>query len=251
MKNLIKYISKKLFPPENTDRQYQYQKVYFRVARFLALAGIRMPFRNDPREYWRSRNSGEKHGPEHYVQEDASTYVMFEELLKALPPEASFLEIGCNAGRNLNYLYKLGYRELAGVEINATAIHETLKNTFTELYQTATFYVGNAAEEIKKIPDNRYDVVFSIAVLEHILPEDKRLFYDMVRVSKKYIAVITGENRLYDFGRLFEDLGCKTVLFKLFYGEGNNFNLPSDKYDHKKYFFNETFLRIFIKNNAR
>ena len=184
------------------------------------------------------------------MQEDNTTYVLFEDILKVVGRDASFLEIGCNAGRNLNYLYKLGYRNLAGIEINELSVNETLREHFPELYKIGRFYLGNAAHEIKKIPDDSYDVTFSIAVLEHIPSEDKGLFFDMARVTKRYIAVITGENsRLYphNYDKLFEKYGYKKVLFRLFYGEGNMCEFPHELYDEKNHFFYSMFLRIYVK----
>jgi SAM-dependent methyltransferase len=230
---------------------FGYSKLYFFLSRFLTMRGYNIPFRKDHRKYWQTRNTGDDHGPQRYTEEDHSTYVLFADLLRVLGKDASFLEVGCNAGRNLNFLLNAGYRNLAGIEINETSINETLRCHFPQLYDTALFYIGNAADEIKKIEDNRYDVVFSIAVLEHIPPEDMSLFRDMVRVSKKYIAVITGENSKvypYDFHKVFERAGCKTVQFRLFYGENHNFELPKQPYIEKDHLFDAMFLRIFIKN---
>jgi SAM-dependent methyltransferase len=227
------------------------QKWAFSLSRFLAMRGSALPSNKDHRKYWETRNIGDDHGPEKYTNEDNSTYIMFEDLLKVLNENASFLEIGCNAGRNLNYLLNKGFTDLAGIEINETSIHKTLKEHFPKLYEVGQFYVGNAADEIRKIQDERYEVVFSIAVLEHIPPRDIRLFSDMVRVSKKYIAIITGENSRvypYNFEKLFEKLGCKAVSFKLFYGDPHNFQLPREAYNEKVHFYGSMFLRIFVKS---
>jgi SAM-dependent methyltransferase len=236
---------------EKVMGNYTLRKMVFRLTRFAAMNGLPIPFKKDPSKYWETRHTGEKHGPENYVKEDNSTYVTFDGLLGAIDKDASFLEIGCNAGRNLNYLYRLGYRDLTGVEINAQSVHETLRETFPALYEAGSWHIGNAADEIRGMPDKRYDVVFSIAVLEHIPPSDMSLFRDMVRVSRKYIAVITGENGLYDFEKLFERCGCKTVLHRIFYGAGHNFEMPRKPYDERQHFFETMFLRVFIKNDAQ
>lgn len=216
----------------------------------LGLAGISAPWKPDEAEYWRSRNPGDKHGPENYIQEDNSTYVMFEDLLKVLKTDSSFLEIGCNAGRNLNYLLKQGYTDLAGIEINDASVNVVLKEHFPDLYRQGTFFIGNALDEIRKVPDARYDVVFSIGVLEHIPYEDKALFNEIARVSKHYIAIITGaKSRLfnYDYEKIFRKVGYTSVIYRLFYGEGHGFHLPTEPYNKIKHAFNSMFLRIFIK----
>lgn len=236
-------------------KSHMINKIEYKLSRLFGSVGISPPWKTiDSRKYWLSRGMGDAHGPETYVQEDNTTYVLFEDILKVVGRDASFLEIGCNAGRNLNYLYKLGHRNLAGIEINEVSINKTLKEKFPDLYRTCRFYIGNAASEIKKIPDDSYDVTFSIAVLEHIPPEDKDLFFDMARVTKGYIAIITGENsKLYphNYDKLFEKFGYKKVLFRLFYGEEHICELPKELYEEKKHFFDSMFLRIFVKKKER
>lgn len=248
----LKRLVKKVYGGSSIYDSYIYRHVCFPIARCLAMHGYAYPLMANEREYWSSRQIGHEHGPEKYIKEDIITFTAFSDLLEVVNDDASFLEIGCNAGRHLNYLLEKGYRKLGGIEINEDSISKMMKDVFPELYEIGKFYIGNAAEEIKRIPDNSYDVTFSIAVLEHIHPEDISLFKDMVRVTKKYVAVMTTENSKvgpYDFGKLFENLGCKTILFRLFYGKDHNFHLPCEKYNDKKHFFNSTFLRIFVKTS--
>lgn len=237
---------------EKHDRQviFTIENLYFKFARFIVMRGISNPLSSDNQNYWKTRNIGDRHGPNEYVNEDSTTHLLFDELLKTVDNNASFIDIGCNAGRNLNYLFKKGFTNLAGIEINPASIHVTMKKEFPHLYQTGNFYVGNAAHEIKKIENDKYDIVFSNGVLEHIPPKYMSLFKDMVRVSRRYIVIITSENSRvypYDFEKIFVDLGCKTVLYRLFYGKDHNFSFPKDKYNKNKHFFSSTFLRIFVK----
>ncbi len=248
----LKRIFDRFVDPDRKIRDSKaFQNIEAGASAVAGVAGSSPPWKRDEREYWRSREMGEQHGPENYIQEDNSTYVMFEGLLKALGQEASFLEIGCNAGRNLNYLLKQGYTDLAGIEINDASINVVLKEHFPDLYEKGTFFIGNALDEIKKIPDERYDVVFSIGVFEHIPYEDKALFNEVARVSKQYIAIITSvRSRLfhYNYEKIFRKLGFTTIEYRLFYGENHNFNVPVEPYDAKKHAFDSKFLRIFIKS---
>ena len=248
----LKSLFDKFLDPQRKIRNsHVFKSIDSGVSAVFGWVGVSPPWKPDQREYWRSRNIGDPHGPESYLHEDNSIYVMFGDLLKALGGKASFLEIGCNAGRNLNYLLKQGHTDLAGIEINDASVNVVLKDYFPDLYEKGTFYIGNALDEIKKIPDSRYDVVFSIAVLEHIPYEDRALFTEMARVSKQYIAIITGlKSTLFNhnYERIFRKLGFTTIVYRLFYGENNNFQLPTELYN-KKHTFNSMFLRIFIKNS--
>jgi SAM-dependent methyltransferase len=51
----------------------------------------------------------------------------------------SVLELGCNAGRNLNYLHKAGYSELTGVDINSEAL-ELLRQEHPKLAESASLH---------------------------------------------------------------------------------------------------------------
>jgi SAM-dependent methyltransferase len=229
-----------------------FKNIESKISTAFRIIGVNPPWKPDEAEYWRSRNPGDKHGPENYIQEDNSTYIMFEDLLKVIKADSSFLEIGCNAGRNLNYLLKRGYTDLAGIEINDPSINVVLKEHFPDLYKKGSFFIGNALDEIKKIPDARYDVVFSIGVLEHIPYEEKTLFNEIARVSKQYIAIITGaKSRLfnYDYENIFRKAGYTTIVYRLFYGENHKFQLPVELYNEKKHAFGSMFLRILIKNS--
>ena len=103
----------------------------------------------------------------------------------------SALEIGCNAGRNLNILKSGLNIKVAGIEINQRAL-ELLKTTFP-LIADETFYPGKAQEKIKEIPTGGYDLVFSMAVLMHLHPSTEENFWkNMTRATKH--AIITIEN---------------------------------------------------------
>ena len=48
------------------------------------------------------------------------------EFMPKMEPSASILELGCNVGRNLNYLFTKGFRSLSDIEINKRAIEKRL-----------------------------------------------------------------------------------------------------------------------------
>jgi len=80
-----------------------------------------------------------------------------------LPKDANILDIGCNYG-SLNYnLYKLGYRNIFGIEIDNKAISQG-KIFYPEIAHN--LYVQTSSN----IPfeDNTFDVVLMFDVIEHI-----------------------------------------------------------------------------------
>ncbi|MGE5418067.1 MAG: methyltransferase domain-containing protein [Acidobacteriota bacterium] len=226
----------------------------FKIRRFFAMRGMNAPLLKSglPPDYWQRQQVNSEHGPDKYLEADSITRTVLDEFITNMDRSASFIEIGCNAGRNLNYLYENGFCNLAGMDINETAIKEIMPANFPGLYQCGKFYIGNSAVEIKGIADESYDVVFSIAVLIHIPPDNISLFKDMVRISKRYIVVFTDENINYDFAKVFERLGCQLVYKRLYYGEDSikNMKMPAEPYDEKKHSFDCKCHLVFIKGKG-
>jgi SAM-dependent methyltransferase len=126
------------------------------------------------------------------------------------------LEIGCNAGANLDRLRQLGYSSLSGVEINPHAIAE-LSQAFPELRGSMTVHTGRIEDVLPSIGTGGVDVVFAMAVLHHIHPSSNRVFAEMVRVAAHHVCVIEPEqvSSQYifcrDYSRVFEALGCQQL----------------------------------------
>ena len=81
--------------------------LHFCIARFLAMRGIASPLINSMKGYWEIQDRDTTHTPVTYTKAESSTFAMFKELLEVLDKKALLIEIGCNAGRNLNYLLEL------------------------------------------------------------------------------------------------------------------------------------------------
>jgi len=95
----------------------------------------------------------------------------------------SIFEIGCNAGSNLVALSSEEFRNLAGIDINPKAIAKTEERVYN-----FTGFVGALDEEFHFLKDSGgFDVVFSMAVLMHIHPEDRHIFKKLHEITKKYL----------------------------------------------------------------
>jgi SAM-dependent methyltransferase len=125
------------------------------------------------------------------------------------------LEIGCNAGANLARLSQLEYSNLSGIEIDADSIVE-LRRAFPELAETV-IHQGCIEDVLPSIEADGIDVVFAMAVLQHIHPSSNWVFADMVRVARRHICVIeleqviTHHHFCRDYSRVFEGLGCRQL----------------------------------------
>lgn len=115
-----------------------------------------------------------------------------ETIINMLKPwitsEYSILEVGCNVGRNLNHLYMSGYEKLAGIEINENAV-QRLRRAYPQL-KSANVDVGPAEEVLGHYRSGSFDVVFTMAVLEHIPPSSRTVFSQIARVARRYVLAI-------------------------------------------------------------
>ena len=125
------------------------------------------------------------------------------------------LEIGCNAGANLARLRQLEYLNLSGVEIDTDSIVE-LRRVFPELAETV-IHQGRIEDVLPGIEADGVDVVFTMAVLQHIHPSSNWVFAEMVRVARRHICAIeleqvsTYNHFCRDYSRVFEALGCRQL----------------------------------------
>ena len=131
-------------------------------------------------------------------------------------PNVKIFELGCNIGRNLNYLYNLGYKKLTGVEINSKAI-SLMREYFREMFDNSNIIISTIEDYIKVFDNNEFDLSFTLAVLEHIHPDSDWIFDDMVRISNNIIIIEneTDENeRVFKrkYKDVFEKRGMKEVV---------------------------------------
>lgn len=119
------------------------------------------------------------------------TVVLFT-ILKRLEVDhkAALLELGSGAGRNLEYLYYWGYRNLEAIEFNQTAIDAMRK--FAPVLSKV--YVHPMALEDFDFSSKAYDVIFSVATLLHI-PDIKKIARGVMHSARQYIITMEDEMR--------------------------------------------------------
>lgn len=109
--------------------------------------------------------------------------------------DATILEMGCNVGRNLNFLYEHDFKNLTGVEICKDAI-ELGKKKYEELFQSSTFNIFNerCRDFVNNNNNNKYDVVYTMAVLVHINNPEREIFYEYLKTNVKYAIFVEPKN---------------------------------------------------------
>jgi SAM-dependent methyltransferase len=120
--------------------------------------------------------------------------------------KSNILEIGCNCGRNLNYLFNAGYKNLNGIEINADAF-EKMKEFFPDL--KVNCINGSIEDNILFYKDNEFDIIFTMAVIQHIHTDSNWIFEHISRICKTYLILIEFDTR--DYEKIFSELGFTLI----------------------------------------
>lgn len=172
---------------------------------------------NEIHQYW--QNPDEENKAELYLsEEDKLTSRYLVNLLKSrgISKESRILEIGCNVGRNLNFLYKEGYKNIEGIEISSRAV-ELMREHYPEMAAEIKIFNHPIEEVIKDFGDGNYDLVFTVAVLEHIHYESEWVFNEIVRITSTNIITIEDELGVGDrhftrnYNKVFIPMGLKQV----------------------------------------
>lgn len=160
-------------------------------------------------EYW--KNPSADNVEVDYIDQKERSEVLVDYFKKHVSPNDTIMELGCNVGRNLHYLYEAGYHNLTGIEINRKALELGLR--YYRDMKNFNLICGEIGKELSKLKDNSVDVIFTMAVLEHIHPKEQHIFSNMARIARKYIITCEDEGAIYwrafsyKYKELFEYLG--------------------------------------------
>ena len=187
-KNLFSIISKRL--PPKVVRPLSREKLY---------------------SYWKTPND-RWNSPELYLQGHERSEFLVSIVKRYLNHEDSILEVGCNVGRNMQFLFDAGFRNLSAVEISAKAL-ELMKLKFPIIAKSSHIYNSTIEDWVQSNSSLQFDLIFAMAVLEHIHWESDWVFSSLSKMSKKYLVVIEDEwqvsNRHFprNYKDIFENLG--------------------------------------------
>ncbi len=108
---------------------------------------------------------------------------MLDDLLNLPLRGRSILEVGCGPGGNLAAIEVLGPKDITGCDSSPEMLARARNRTHAELVQSE--------ETALPFPDRRFDLVFTVTVLQHI-PEEAdaaALLAEMVRVTSRTVLL--------------------------------------------------------------
>ena len=145
----------------------------------------------DIHDFWKNANG--KNSPEKYLSGEEKTEFIISKISEISNKSDVILEIGCNAGRNLNGLLQAGYKNLVGIEINYNAIM-VMEKEFPGMYKEIKIYNFPAETILPYLLENSIDVIFTMAVLEHIHFNSENIISENIkRIARKNIITIEDE----------------------------------------------------------
>lgn len=162
--------------------------------------------------YW--RDPKDQNRTDHYVTDDKkerSEYIV-SLICDYVDKKASIIELGCNAGRNLDTLYHSGLRNLTGVDISAKAIEYGL-NKYQSMVNITT-HKSSIEDVIKILPD--FDMMFTMAFLEHVHNDSEWILGEIVKRCKYLLTIEDEIHRTIrhtprNYKEVFESLGMKQI----------------------------------------
>lgn len=171
--------------------------------------------RSELHQYWKDPYDG-ANLPQGYLEGKERSELLLGIIKRYTTPDSKILEIGCNVGRNLNHLSQAGFKNLEAIEISENAI-QLLKKSHPEMASHTKIHNTSIEDIIKEFGDNEFDIVFTMAVLEHIHKDSEWIFSDMVRITKDCLIVVEDEHceswRHFprNYKKIFERLGMKQI----------------------------------------
>lgn len=182
------------------------QRVY-QVARAVLFP----PSLGEIHAFWSRPNLGNQ--PADYLDEQwlpVSDFLV-SVVQKYVPTGASIMELGPNAGRNLNALFRGGYKHLSGIELNPEAV-ALMRQRYPDL--PAKIYQGPVEDLIRSVP--LVDCIFSVSVLMHVHPKSDWIFADIAQKASTIITIEDEYGRSWRvfprrYRRIFEGLGFEQV----------------------------------------
>lgn len=163
-------------------------------------------------KYWENEPAPERYLKPELIKRSELVYKYINKF--KLQKKSSILEIGCNAGRNLNFLYQQGYERLTGIDLSNNALKIFEEKNFDTFYHVKT--LNESAESFFLNPVFHYNMIFALAAFEH-LHSDSEWVFEKIAHSTKFILSISDEvtkSELHfprNYKNIFESFGFKEI----------------------------------------
>ena len=123
---------------------------------------------------------------------EPASLVLLNEIISLCPDKySSILDMGCNVGRHLNYLYDNGYTNLHGVDFSRRAI-EDMAVRYPEMYKASSLTVASFQEYLSGNP-NVVDLVYTRGATFELVHPSFPLIKKVCHIARQYVVMVISE----------------------------------------------------------
>lgn len=121
----------------------------------------------------------------------ASMVLMAEVMELATDKQSSILDMGCNVGRHLNYLYQQGYQNLRGVDFSGNAIKD-MSRRYPEMHSASQLTVASFQEYLANSPE-MVDIVYTRGATFELVHPSFPLIKHVCSIARHYVVMVISE----------------------------------------------------------
>lgn len=111
----------------------------------------------------------------------------------ATTTDSAILDLGCNCGRHIEFLYNHGFRNLSGVDIMKDAI-TFFKDRSPDAYKGSNICHDFFQRFLLKKKTLEYEIVYTVGATIELVHPSFDVIKEMCRVSKSYVIILIQEN---------------------------------------------------------
>jgi SAM-dependent methyltransferase len=123
---------------------------------------------------------------------DPASQAQMDEIISLLPDRnAPILDMGCNVGRHLDYLYRQGYRNLRGVDWSSAALRD-MATRYPDMHAVARLtnasfedFLGAHAEPV--------ELVYTRGATFELVHPSFPLVRRVCRIARRYVVLVISE----------------------------------------------------------
>ncbi len=138
------------------------------------------------KEHW------EAYPTDHFNEIGHASMALLNELMELVPDkQTSILDMGCNVGRHLNYLYQQGYRNLRGVDFSGRAI-EDMAIRYPDMHEASKLTVASFQDYLSGSP-KQVDLVYTRGATFELVPPSFPLIKQVCKIARQYVVMCISE----------------------------------------------------------
>ena len=143
---------------------------------------------------WANQSVGGEDDPRSFVEMDPPSDVLIEDIAnRASSLDVPILDLGCNCGRHLHALMKLGFTKLYGVDIGRGAL-DYMDEVFPGLSEHAQITCASFQQYLLQTPDRFFEILYTFGATVQLVHPAFPLVKELTRVTRGHVILCIQEN---------------------------------------------------------